>query len=188
MRYWFRRLWRRFRGRPAIDSFTLEILPDSTPAIADCIADYIADCIVADLGSGPKPVLQSYVPKIKECVVTDPDGFLMIEPVNNLANRANVPLLDKVTMRVAAAWRRRETSDIRWRGVHVCECGAVSYNGDYRINGRLTNSLCVHYVACHRDEIPPEEMRKIEALPEEFVTPSVEEVWGRSSLKMPTSA
>lgn len=77
-----------------------------------------------------------------------------------------------------------------YKGMHFCECGhASSSNMDYLIRfddgeiinlysdpqnffqgvedesdivrGVITNSLCVHYVACHRDEVPVEQLEMI---------------------------
>lgn len=87
------------------------------------------------------------------------------------------------------------------RGWHTCSCGAHSSNADYLLttkdinssvvrhqNSRdffsgkesdsisglvITNSLCIHYIACHRDEIPQEELDSILNLEgdEEYPTP-----------------
>jgi len=54
-----------------------------------------------------------------------------------------------------------------WLGWHDCACGVMSSNQDYLLeNGQVTNSLCVHYLAWHRDEVPAAELRKVAALPE----------------------
>ena len=50
----------------------------------------------------------------------------------------------------------------RWRGSHECSCGARSTSWDYVTpKGLLTNSLLVHYVQFHRDEIPMSELIKL---------------------------
>lgn len=48
------------------------------------------------------------------------------------------------------------------RGVHQCNCGEYSDNVDHiTLLGRTTNSLLVHYVQCHRSEIPKRELEKL---------------------------
>lgn len=51
---------------------------------------------------------------------------------------------------------------IMYMGHHTCVCGANSSGCDYLLsNGLITNLLCVHYLACHRSEIPPSELEKV---------------------------
>src|SRR5437588_5193866 len=39
--------------------------------------------------------------------------------------------------------------------IHECSCGVWSSSGDYRFpNHMVTNSLCLHYLQYHREEIP----------------------------------
>jgi hypothetical protein len=93
-----------------------------------------------------------------------PDGFLMIEP----RGAGHPPIIDEITRKVAAAWRFSTPSEHGYRGMHQCVCGALSDNRDHfvTVNGKclLTNSLMVHYAACHRNELPEEELQKIAAL------------------------
>ena len=52
--------------------------------------------------------------------------------------------------------------NISTKGVHECICGAESDPCDYELeDGFITNSLCVHYLAYHRSEIPQSELDKI---------------------------
>lgn len=90
------------------------------------------------------------------------------------------------------------------RGWHTCFCGAHSSNADYllKINseessvmvhenprdffnskecnktaGRVvTNSLCIHYIACHRREIPQEVLDVIMLLEGELEDPTNEQI------------
>jgi len=56
-----------------------------------------------------------------------------------------------------------------WRGWHVCGCGECGGNKEYLLeNGMITNYLCVHYVAEHRDEIPKSELLKLKKLVEYY--------------------
>ena len=48
------------------------------------------------------------------------------------------------------------------RGVHVCVCGAMSFSYDIYLGyGLFTNSLAMHYLQYHWDEVPEEERRKL---------------------------
>ena len=52
-----------------------------------------------------------------------------------------------------------------------------SDNTDYiLLNGQQTNSLCIHYLAFHRDEVPAEELAKVTALEAGEAEPSAEEL------------
>lgn len=111
----------------------------------------------------------------------NPDGLLMIEPTC----AATVPLIDDLTRKVTAL--RRAVIDpekrTRYRGMHRCTgaggCRAHSDNVDHaiRVGGMnvdygtvgpdvdvQTNSLIVHYVACHRADVSDDERDKIERL------------------------
>lgn len=49
-----------------------------------------------------------------------------------------------------------------YKGFHICSCGELSDNHDWVMpDGRITNSLVVHYVQCHRSEIPRSEIAKL---------------------------
>lgn len=92
-------------------------------------------------------------------------GILMVEPS---ANTSAVPLIDELTRRMTAAWRRRRDSEYGYRGIHACACGALSDNKDHWVgegDGLLTNSLCIHYLAFHRGDIPQAELDKVRVLP-----------------------
>lgn len=54
----------------------------------------------------------------------------------------------------------------RYRGVHTCSCRQMSTNVDYLLTGTkyVTNSLCVHYLEKHWDDVPKSERKKLEAL------------------------
>ena len=52
-----------------------------------------------------------------------------------------------------------------WMGFHPCSCGADSTGQDSLLpNGEITNSLCIHYLAFHRDEISQEQLDRVNAL------------------------
>jgi len=89
------------------------------------------------------------------------------------------PYLDRLTLRVTAAWRSRTQETAATRGsVQVCTCGALPVAGETYIigskNTRLrVDALCVHRVAYHRDELTPHQfdllvrLGKTEELPTE---------------------
>lgn len=91
------------------------------------------------------------------------NGILMVEPSSRVSTE---PFIDELTRKMTAAWRKSRESDFGYRGVHWCLCGATSDNRDHFIGSKslLTNSLCIHYLAFHREDIPQEELDKVHAL------------------------
>jgi hypothetical protein len=90
------------------------------------------------------------------------EGILYIEPS---ARTADEPIIDELTQTMAAAFRQATPKSIRYRGIHTCACGANSANYDVVLrNGEETNTLCVHYLAYHRDEVPQEQLERVAAL------------------------
>lgn len=103
-------------------------------------------------------------------------GILMIEPRHPASD---APIIDKLTRKMAAAFRKARKSDYGYRGgkptgrgFHGCICGATSDNHDYFIGEVITNSLCVHYLAFHRQDVSESELAKVAALPDEEVEPT----------------
>lgn len=97
----------------------------------------------------------------------DPNGLLMIEPQRT----SSVPVIDELTRKMVAAWRQRRDSEHGYRGIHVCtgdSCGRTSDNRDHFVcvDGEelVTNSLAVHYIAFHRDDVPQAELDKVARL------------------------
>lgn len=92
----------------------------------------------------------------------DKDGFLMIEP----KNKAGKAIIDDVTKKVTVILRRAKEVE-HYKGSHKCVCGARSGSAGLVViicgKDLATNSLIVHYVACHRSEIPKSQMRLIKA-------------------------
>lgn len=100
-------------------------------------------------------------------------GILYVEPTSHTSDE---PVIDEYTRKMAAALRQA-TPGPGYRGYHVCACGARSSNCDYDLpGGEQTNSLCVHYLACHRDELTMEQLDKVAALDVEPVEPTAEEL------------
>lgn len=72
------------------------------------------------------------------------------EPVNDKLTKMAVKVLDKCT----------KGED--YEGFYTCFCGKDSSNTEYFTkSGSKTNSLLVHYVKYHRDEISTKEIKKL---------------------------
>jgi hypothetical protein len=103
--------------------------------------------------------------------------LLFIEP---LQPARSVPLVDQLTRRITAAYRSAAQSWGFWCGVHVCSCGTHSTNRDYFLpNGDMTNSLCVHYLAYHREEVAAEQLARLAMLSYGEADPTEDELHGR---------
>ena len=103
----------------------------------------------------------------------NPAGILMIEPKGR---KSTTPVIDVLTRKMTAAWRKRKTSKNCYLGFHVCQCGACSDNHDHLVDGILTNSLCIHYIAWHRTDVPQAELDKVAALQYGEETPTPQEL------------
>lgn len=115
-----------------------------------------------------------------------PNFLLFVEPSND---RAETPVIDDLTRKMAAAFLIAKSGTImggtpddfregaRWHGVQQCACGRCSSAVDYLLpSGLMTNSLCVHYLAWHRSEIPQSELDKVASLPDEYVDPTEDQL------------
>lgn len=106
--------------------------------------------------------------------MVDPNGLLMIEPSSRVSAE---PVIDELTRKMTAAWRTRRFVDST-NGLHICACGARSDSNVWHVgpaDGLLANWLCVHYLAYHRDEVPPAELDKVRALASGEAEPTVDE-------------
>ncbi len=95
----------------------------------------------------------------------DPRGIMMVEPGQTTSPE---PVIDDLTRKMTAAWRQALLGPA-YRGQHICRCGVMSDNCDHYVGGGrgeglLTNSLCIHYLAYHRDDIPDVELEKVRSL------------------------
>lgn len=95
--------------------------------------------------------------------------FLMIEP----RGAPTLPVIDAVTDAAATLLTRLcRRGEVAYRGTHACTgpgCPARSDNRDHYVpDGRVTNSLLVHYVACHRLECPPADVAVLASLAAEL--------------------
>ena len=88
----------------------------------------------------------------------DPSGLLMIEPTRD----AHEPIEDEYTQLARLAWAEAVASKNRFYcGVHRCICGERNDNRMWTVRGWVTNSLLVHYVREHRDEVPETDIAKL---------------------------
>lgn len=104
--------------------------------------------------------------------------FLMVEATRQAAP---APILDALTRKATALYRHKVwTSETRrFRGWHTCICGAQSDNRLHKlrdVSGPETNSLLVHYVAYHRDEISADDRAILEAFNGPGEDPTAEEL------------
>jgi hypothetical protein len=87
-------------------------------------------------------------------------SLLFIEPKRWATHDA---IVDTITRKMCGAFRAARQSEHAYGGIHVCFCGACSSNCNYYLpSGEMTNSLCVHYVAHHREEVPLEALAAID--------------------------
>ncbi len=118
-------------------------------------------------------------------------ALLFIEPKNESSDN---PLIDSATRKMSAALRLHTNKngclspkgefipDTVLRGFHICGCkaGGSSASHDYVLpNGIITNSLCIHYLAYHRDEVPEDALTLIESLDYGEAEPTSNELEGR---------
>jgi hypothetical protein len=108
--------------------------------------------------------------------------LLFMEPTRHASS---VPLIDRLTRKLCAAFRQATNPCAApgvyggCRGRHECICGALSSSHDHYLpNGDLTNSLCVHYLAHHRSEVPPDALLRVDAFDCGESEPSDEELQG----------
>lgn len=96
---------------------------------------------------------------------TDEQALLMIEPVGPISAS---PVCDDLVDRMQEALHVARKG-ATYRGFHTCVCGAHSGSTDLfvtTVDGHelLTNSLAVHYLMYHRDEVPESEILKVQQL------------------------
>lgn len=116
-------------------------------------------------------------------ISTSPKMLLYIEPQQL---KSDTPIIDDLTTKMAAAFTGYKsgvgydgqfTEGVGTLGWHTCACGARSSSKDYLLpNGYITNSLCLHYLAWHRNEVPQSELDKVASLPNESAEPSAEQL------------
>jgi hypothetical protein len=102
--------------------------------------------------------------------------LLFIEPQQPPSDR---PVVDDLTRKLAGAYRLSRPADYEFMGDHQCSCGAFSDSTDHYLpDGSKTNSLCVHYLAYHRQEVPEVELEFVRGLLVDGVEPTTDELHG----------
>lgn len=88
---------------------------------------------------------------------TEPEYLMMIEP----KGEKEQPIEDELT-EMAKAVLSSTTRGTQYRGWHNCVCGEMSGSCDLiTTDGKVTNSLLVHYVREHRGKVPLAEIEKL---------------------------
>jgi hypothetical protein len=101
-------------------------------------------------------------------IILDARHVLYIEPQGSASAE---PVEDEVTHAMREAMESAY-SDISYLGCHQCVCGAWSDSEDWILaNGQRTNSLAVHYLQFHRDEVPEQEIEKVANLSNFYLPP-----------------
>ena len=104
-------------------------------------------------------------------IINEPKSLLFIEPENAATEE---PVIDSYTKKMTAAYRSTvkgflvdgEIIDAATGGVHHCICQSTSDDVNHVLPDKSaeTNSLCIHYLAFHRGDVPEEELRKVASL------------------------
>jgi hypothetical protein len=101
-------------------------------------------------------------------------GLLYIRPGPETPDE---PLIDSLTRKMTAAFRASEDTGLSFRGFHECRCGVYSSNTDYIVpDGYKVNSLCIHYLAYHRHEVPEADLEAVMGLTSGEAEPTLEEM------------
>jgi hypothetical protein len=92
-------------------------------------------------------------------IILDESHLLFIEPKGPASQS---PVEDELTATMRAAFATATIPEEFTLGYHECVCGARSTGNFYFLeNGLETNSLAVHYLQFHRDEVPASELMKV---------------------------
>ena len=107
-------------------------------------------------------------------MISDND-LLFIEPKTPASS---APVIDSLTRRMTAAYRFAKPG-AHYMGWHDCICGAMSSTCDYFLpNGDKINSLCVHYLAYHREAVRCKQLARVAELAFGEAEPSPGELAG----------
>jgi hypothetical protein len=83
------------------------------------------------------------------------------------------PVIDDLTLRMVGALRSARSPSYGYCGLHSCVRGALSDSSDRILpNGWMTNTLCVHYLAYHRTELPEKDRDAVGTLPPDKQAPT----------------
>jgi hypothetical protein len=102
--------------------------------------------------------------------------LLYIEPTNMATGD---PVIDDLTLRMVRALRQATFHRYHGHGFHRCLYGALSDARERVLpNGWITNTLCVHYLAYHRSEVPAGHLAAVSELPLGIEIPTSDELHG----------
>lgn len=92
---------------------------------------------------------------------------------------SETPLIDELTRKMTAGLRKCRRVSCE-HGITTCACG-VRDSGEELIlqseaGGLITTSLCVHFLAFHREEVPQLELAKVANLGYGEAEPTAEEL------------
>jgi hypothetical protein len=91
-------------------------------------------------------------------IALDCQHLLMIEPKRPASITPTRDALSEKMARLLAT----ATIGSQWRGWHTCVCGASSGSDELVLSdGTITNSLALHYLERHRNEVPQAELNKL---------------------------
>ncbi len=100
-------------------------------------------------------------------IIENDSIILYIEPYD----KSDDPVVDSLTIKMFNALKAHTaTGYVNHNGqftpnIHTCRCGKNSKSYDYQLkSGQATNSLCVHYLAYHRKDVPENELSKVSLL------------------------
>jgi hypothetical protein len=92
-------------------------------------------------------------------IKSDDEHLLFIEPKKSAYKE---PVQDELSASMREAMEHARRPNYRYFGYHLCVCGAKSDSTDWILHtGQITNSLAVHYLEYHREEVPPRELEKV---------------------------
>lgn len=92
----------------------------------------------------------------------DSKHLLFIEPK---LPKSESPINDYAVTRMLVMLDFAQPVAPYYKGFHACVCGEISTNYNIELlDGIITNSLAVHYLQWHRDEIPPSELDKLDSI------------------------
>ena len=92
-------------------------------------------------------------------IKSDDEHVLFIEPKKGASKK---PVQDELSADMREALEHAGQPNYVYFGFHQCICGAKSDSTDRILHtGQTTNSLAVHYLEYHRDEVPPSELEKV---------------------------
>ncbi|MBU0540693.1 hypothetical protein KKF59_02405 [Patescibacteria group bacterium] len=108
--------------------------------------------------------------------MTNGYDLLRIVPKNNALD---TPVIDQLTSMMTAALRKCRRVSCE-HGITTCSCGVRDSGEELILQGEtgslITTSLCVHFLAFHRDEVPSIELAKVANLRYGTAEPTVEEL------------